>query len=405
MGTALQQDDYRPEIIPIWNDLTDEYPEIPEAYHDMDDAVQEVRELSTDIESELESRRDLRDLSTVTIDPDYAHDHDDAVSLQKKEDGYKAHVHIADVGHYVDPGSAIDEEAEDRAVTFYLGDNTRHMLPPELAQDICSLAPGEEKLAHTVEMDLTEEGEVEAFDIYKSVIESDAHLTHSESERIIESSDVIFDWYEEDNTLHEFAVTLDGLDKVTENMRENNWTDRLYMNKRNTGERIIEEMMVAANESVGDYLREQDVGIYRVEEAPDKDWEQEVQADLLELNYDLELDATEENPIPVINDFFEETVAEEDEEEVIKAVKTKLPRAKWSASSGSFPAGHFGLGSTDYAHFTSPIRRYVDLINHWIISGEIEDVDTENIDVIAEHASEQDKAAEDAAMAWPGANT
>lgn len=412
MSSILEKEssDFRPEEITNWHNLTEKYPEIPEKYHPMADAYIQAEEISRGVESELESnpdRLDLRDLPTVTIDPDYAHDHDDAVSMV----GDTAYAHIADVAHYVEEGSPIDEAARDRGVTFYLGDNTRHMLPRRLAQDICSLSPGADRLAHTVEMELNDNGEVEDYDIYKSVIESDAHLTYPHSDSIIESSEEILDRFEtaEKNVMDEEAQTfeqitqsLDNLESATKDRRENNWDSCLYLNKQPTSGRIIQEMMILANQTVGEHLRDEGIGAYRVEEAPERGWTDEVASELAELGYEPPAEL-HENPAGSLNDFVRETVEEGDESQVRTAIVTKLPPAKYEAR-GLTPAGHFGLGTTDYAHFTSPIRRAVDLVNHRIVA-ETFDGDRGDVSELAEHVTGQQDAADDAAMAWYDANT
>jgi len=411
MASLLEkQDDHRPDEITSWHQLTSKYPEIPEKYHPQDPAYLQAEDISRDVESELGSRVDLRDLPTATIDPDYAHDHDDAVSMIEDEDGYTAFVHIADVAHYVEEGSPIDEKAKDRGVTFYLGDNTRHMLPRRLAQDICSLSPGADRLAHTVEMDVTEDGEVEDFDIYRSVIESDAHLTYTHSDRILENADSISEWYHENDIQHEdaqdfrgLAESLDSLDTVTENMREDRWDESLILNNRQSpSSRIIEEMMITANETVGEYLSDEGIGGYRVEEAPERGWTEEVASELSQLGYEPPAEL-HDNPARSLNNFFAEIVDEEDEKQARKAVVTKLPRARYEAR-GITPAGHFGLGTQDYAHFTSPSRRAVDLVNHRIVADTFEG-GREELSELAENTSDQQEAADEAAMAWYDANT
>lgn len=412
MASSLESTETDPALSEIvsWDKLTSKFPEIPETYDPQGDAYQQAEEISREIDSELDSREDLRGLPTVTIDPDYAHDHDDAVSLVDDDDGYKAYVHIADVAHYVDPGSPIDESAKERGVTFYLGDNTRHMLPRRLAQDICSLAPGADRLAHTVEMDMDAEGNVEDFDVYRSVIESDAHLTYTHSDAIIESSDEIEAWFneneaagEDSRTFQEIAGSLDSLDEVSQSLREDRWDESLILNNRQSpSSRVVEEMMIQANKTVGDYLREKGIGGYRVEEAPERGWTDEVAFELSELGYELP-DDIHTNPSRALNDFFAEKVNEEDEKQARKAVVTKLPRAKYQAR-GQTPSGHFGLGTEDYAHFTSPIRRAVDLVNHRIVADTFEEGRGE-LSKIADNTSTQEEAADEAALLWYDANT
>jgi len=274
------------------------------------------------------------------------------------------------------------------------------MLPRRLAQDICSLSPGADRLAHTVEMNVTEDGEVEDFGIYRSVIESDAHLTYTHSDSILENSDSISQWYRENNIQHEdaqdfrgLAESLDSLDTVTENMREDRWDESLILNDRQSpSSRIIEEMMITANETVGEYLSDEGIGGYRVEEAPERGWTEEVATELSQLGYQPPAEL-HDNPARSLNNFFAEVVDEEDEKQARKAVVTKLPRARYEAR-GITPAGHFGLGTQDYAHFTSPIRRAVDLVNHRIVADTFEG-GREEVSDIAEHVSDQQEAADD----------
>lgn len=412
MSTQLENEttDYRTDEITNWHELISEFPEIPEAYHPQDPAYIQAQNISPDIESELSSREDLRELPTITIDPDYAHDHDDAVSLLEDGEDYRAFVHIADVGHYVEKGSPIDEKAKDRGVTFYLGDNTRHMLPRRLAQDICSVSPGSDSLAHTVEMEMNSEGEVLDFDVYRSVIESDAHLTYTHSDAILENFEAINENYldsnvenEEARMFNDIARSLDNLNRITQSIRENRWDESLLLNQRKSdSSRIIEEMMVTANKTIGKYLRDEGIGAYRVEEAPERGWTEEVATEFSRMGYEPPSDI-HKNPAKAINDFFAEKIEPEDEKQAAKAVATKLPRAKFKAR-GKHPAGHFGLGAVDYAQFTSPIRRVTDLVNHRIVAGAFDEGRGE-LSKIAENASEQYEAADNAAMAWYDANT
>ncbi|PSQ22885.1 hypothetical protein BRD06_09625, partial [Halobacteriales archaeon QS_9_67_15] len=157
----------------------------PEAV--MQEAETRTEGVQQEIQNEVDERRDLRDLTTWTTDPIDAQDFDDAISVEKRDDEYVLWVHIADVTHYVTPDTAMWEEAVERGNTVYLPDYTIHMLPPVLAETVCSLVPNEDRLAHTVEMHLDPETlSYEDIDIYKSVIESDARLTYSECEEVLD---------------------------------------------------------------------------------------------------------------------------------------------------------------------------------------------------------------------------
>jgi len=423
-STLIKQSPYygQEDEITDWSKLVQKYPEIPAPYEHnnsqlLQDAVEEAEGMELDVESEIGYREDLRWLPTMTIDPDYAHDHDDAISLLEEEDGYRAWVHIADVGHYVEPDSAIAEAALDRGVTFYLGDSTRHMVPPQLAQGICSLKPDTDRLAHTVEMKFDEGGDIDGFDIYKSVIKSDAHLTYSHADRMMENSDEILGWYEENDIVSDEAEifkdlteSLSHLEPLTEDLRDKRWNTSLIINNRqSTSSKIVEEMMSSANWSVGQYLREEeDIGMYRHEDKPDSGWTKEAESDILSLGYQLPSEAHDpEHTKQALNDFFKNTEFEkiegvkDEEKQVRKALIRNLPRANYKASSNG-GVRHYGLGIGDYAHFTSPIRRAADLINHWTIGGQIDG--TRNMKSTAKHISAQQKAADDANRLWHNGN-
>lgn len=425
MGTTSLQKkpSYQSEEISDWNNLVQQFPEIPKPYDSGDSdplnaAVSQAENIEIDIEDELDRRVDLRNLPTATIDPDYAHDHDDAVSLLKDGDNYRAWVHIADVGHYVEPGDPIDQASRERGVTFYLGDNTRHMLPDYLAQEICSLKPDTDRLAHTIEMEFDRAANLKDWDIYKSVIKSDAHLTYTHADSIIESSDELTDWYndselynEQAQTFRDLSVALNDLEPLTRDLRDERWDHSLIINPRpSPSSRIIHEMMTAANWAVGQYLREEEgLGIYREEDSPDRGWTNDAVRELSALGF--EVPDQVHNPHHtkrVLNDFFEETdfetgsnFDENREKQARKAIITNLPRAKYAASNGKGAINHYGLGLGDYAHFTSPIRRRTDLINHWIISDKLDS--THNLSAEAEHVSAQQKAADESNRLWKGA--
>lgn len=386
--------------ITSWSRLEREYA-IPDTYghEDLGDAVREAERLELDVEAELADpeRRDLRHLTAFTIDPDDAKDYDDALSIREEGDGYRAWVHIADVSHYVKPRGfydgmdpvegAIDEAARERGVTFYLGENTRHMLPEELSTDMCSLVPDEERLAHTVELELDRDGAIEGLDVYKSVIESDARLTYTEADEMITGA-----------ATHGYSDVLDELkvlDGLTEQMREDRWASSLIINpKESPSSRLIEEMMITANTAVGMYLDEHSLpGIYRVEDDPVTDWTTEVEDDL-PAGYDLP-EGWKGDPKAALNRFFAEDVEPGDVDEAKKAVVTKLPRARYA------PHGqrHFALGLKDYVHFTSPIRRYADLMVHRIIAGEF-DGTRRDLALTADVVSAQEEEADGAERAW-----
>lgn len=339
--------------------LESEY-NIPEPYTADMDAVTEAESISVDVEDELDDRFDLRDQYAVTIDPEDAKDYDDAIALESIDNGYRAWVHIADVSHYVDEGSAIDREAKSRGVTFYLDDHTRHMLPGELASEICSLVEGEDRLAHTVEMDLRDNGDgyvIDDFDIYESVVNIDDGLSYPEANAIIEQET---DGYDEQT-----RELLDDADKLTEALLDDRWDQSLVLNPENSAsDRIIEEMMLKANQSVARHLLDEGKpGIYRVEDSPGLSSFEDMEADLAEEGYNERPSgwlADSDNPKKTLNDFLAEEVDEQNLEDTRTAIVTKIPAAHYETRDGQ----HYALGFDEYAQFTSPIRRIGDLVNH-----------------------------------------
>jgi Exoribonuclease R len=223
------------------------------------EVLEEARERTTDVEAEiqaeLDDRRDLRDMTTWTTDPVDAQDFDDALSVEEREDSYVLWVHIADVSHYVHPDTEMWSEARDRGNTVYLPGHTVHMLPPTLAETVCSLVPHEDRLAHTVEMHLDKEDlGYDEIDIYKSVIRSDARLTYTQCEEILDDPAAAAEFLEDPELLEE--VGLGGKNRLiwelAEEMHEQRKADgSLVLNpRRDRAHTIIEECMLKANKAV-----------------------------------------------------------------------------------------------------------------------------------------------------------
>jgi len=382
--------------IQYWNELTAEY-NIPESWHDGHEAVQEAQDMEINVDEELDRRinGDLRDLTTFTVDPDGAKDYDDALSIEDTGDGYKTYVHIADVSHYIKPGSELDQAAEQRGVTFYLGDNTRHMLPEELSTELCSLVPNEERLACTVEMDMTYDGIVEGYDTYKSVIESDERLSYTEADNYLEE----WEWFRDDRD-DAVGDALEVLNDLTATIKEDRWDSSLIINKKDSPSgRIIEEMMIKANECIGDYAERQNLPIlYRIEDSPENGWQQDIKEDLAELGYSKTNGWLEQNTFEQLNEFMLDEVEDGDIDEARKAIVTKLPRARYAATSEN----HFALNTQPYTHFTSPIRRAADLKTHQMIFGDIKDKPDlrHRMSGKAARISERQKEADEAERAW-----
>ncbi len=257
----------------------------------LEEAQERTENVESEIQAELDDRTDLRGLTTWTTDPVDAQDFDDALSVEEREDSYVLWVHIADVSHYVHPGTAMWSEARDRGNTVYLPGHTVHMLPPVLAETVCSLVPHEDRLAHTVEMHLDKEDlSYDEIDIYKSVIRSDARLTYTECETILDDPAAAAEFLEEPGMLEE--VDLGGKNRLVwglaEEMHEQRKADgSLVLNpRRDRAHTIIEECMLKANKAVTHELMwtRRVEAMYRVHPQPSPDEWSEALREIQELD-------------------------------------------------------------------------------------------------------------------------
>ncbi|WP_458185306.1 ribonuclease catalytic domain-containing protein [Haladaptatus sp. NG-WS-4] len=322
----------------------------------MTEAEKRTEDIQTEIQDEVGEREDLRDMTTWTTDPVDAQDFDDAISIEERDDEYVLWVHIADVTHYVHPESNMWAEAVERGNTVYLPAYTIHMLPPMLAETVCSLVPNEDRLAHTVEMHLDKETlSYETIDIYKSVIESDERLTYSQAENRID---------DEDAPLHEECkLAFELADQMHEQRKEDG---SLVLNpRRDRAHTLIEESMLKANKAVTHELMwgRGVEAMYRVHPQPTPDeWSKALQ-EIQDLDGVSIPGSTWDDPRKAVNATLEEAPARQ-LDKIQWAVMKVMPRARYMSDPFG---GHHALNFEIYGHFTSPIRRLSDLINHWIV--------------------------------------
>jgi ribonuclease R len=324
---------------------------------------EEAEEVAT---REPGDRQDLHHLPTVTIDGADAKDFDDAVSVERAPEGYRLWVHIADVTHYVDPGGALDEQAAYRANSVYLPGTVAPMLPQRLSNDVCSLKPDAERTAVTVEMEVSLGGEARSARVFRSLIVSDARLTydgvdaflHGEGE--VELAGMIQAAYELSRTLKTRAARRGKLElggREPEYELDEEGIPLSARARRSTPAReLIEELMVLTNESVARMLRRKKGGVFRVHERPD--------AESLELLAErLAAIGVQAEPTPENLG----TIAHRAKSDAVNYLLLRsIPRALYSPQ----PTGHYGLALEDYAHFTSPIRRYSDVLVHRALLGD-----------------------------------
>lgn len=329
---------------------------------------------------EKKGREDITDQSLVTIDAIESKDLDDAVVAWKMDNGhYHLGVHIADVTHYVKPGTPLDKEAFKRGTSVYLTDRVVPMLPKRLSNGICSLNPGEERLAMSCEMEIDEQGRVVKHRIFPSVMRSHARMTYKAVNRILESHDQ--KTIDEYKNLVPMFETMAELHKILVKNRkrrgaidfeapeakiivdETGHPTDIQLRERGLAERMIESFMLAANETVAEhYFKEKTPFLYRIHEQPDKDRIKSF-VDFLSV-FGIDVHGDINNVKPKMLQKVLKDVAGKPEEEMVQVMMLRsMQQAKYSDEE----VGHFGLGAPYYTHFTSPIRRYPDDTVHRLI--------------------------------------
>ena len=390
-----------------------------------DDVEAEAEEISVEIpRSEIDRRLDLRDKPVFTIDPDDAKDFDDALHIERKENGnYEVGVHIADVSHYVEPDTALDDEAFDRATSVYLVDRTIPMLPEKLSNQVCSLRPKEDKLAFSVIMEVDSHGEVVDYDIRETVIHSRQRLTYDEAQTYLDGghpNDPAAPYVVESNRLaktltkkrlREGAVDF-GSDEVKVILDDDGHPQDIVRKERLAANRLVEEFMLLANRTVASHIGSPEHGarfskngqsngereplpfIYRVHDTPDGEQIQQLAEYVKLFGHDISL--TDGNiRSEDLGDLIEEIKGEPEEQVIVRAALRAMSKAEYSVAN----IGHYGLGFDYYSHFTSPIRRYPDLMVHRLLKQYATGHPPANVEDLAakcKHCSEQERNAEEA---------
>ena len=346
-----------------------------------DAALEEAESIKVDIDYALRDpyRRDIRDRLTFTIDPEDARDFDDAISIERIEGRLRLGVHIADVSHYVPWDSSIDTDARRRATSVYLVDRVLPMLPEKLSNEVCSLVPGEDRVTFTVDMWVDKDGGVEVDALYGSVIRSDRRFDYEEVQRMIDG-DLPFPSRDLELALRDFAATAERLSKrrtargaldfetVEAKVRLSEVGEPLeiVLRKRTEATSMIEEAMIAANEAVARHMAEVEAPmIYRIHEAPDAEALASLSDILAEFDYPVK-DLS--NPTP---SQFQKIIAYADGRPEKYLINSLVLRVMERARYVDRLDTHFGLASTAYTHFTSPIRRYPDLIAHRLLRAQL----------------------------------
>ena len=362
-------------------------------------------------EEEYAKREDFRDTVTITIDPADAKDFDDALSLRKlSENRWEVGVHIADVTYYVKPGDLIDYEAEQRATSIYLVDRTVPMLPERLSNYICSLRPNEEKLCHSVIFEMNDKAEVLKYRIVHTIIKSDSRMTYEDAQTIIETGKG--DFSSEILVLNNLAKQLrerrfaNGAInferyEVKFNLDENGKPLGVYFKESKEANHLIEEFMLLANRTVAEHIGKVPKGkkaktfVYRVHEVPDIDKLEDFNAFILRFGHKIKTSGTKTEIAKSINSLLDRVQGRPEEDLVETLAIRSMSKAIYSTKN----VGHYGLAFDYYTHFTSPIRRYPDMMVHRLLDRYSEgapSVDEEQTEEKCKYCSKMEQVAENA---------
>lgn len=363
---------------------------------------------------EIAKRVDMRQVTTFTIDPRDAKDFDDALSLRKLDNGlWEVGVHIADVTHYVRPGSIIEKEAQKRATSVYLVDRTIPMLPEHLSNGICSLRPNEEKLTYSVIFQMDDNAEVKHYEIAKTVICSDRRFTYEEAQQVIETGEG--DYKEE-------ILTLDRLAKILRNNRfskgaiafdrvevrfeidEKGKPTSVYFKEAKDANKMIEEFMLLANRTTATHIGKPGKGkkaktfVYRIHDLPNPEKLQNFSVFIKKFGYNLRTTGKSNAVSTAINHLLDEVQGKKEQ----NLVETLAIRSMAKAAYSTENIGHYGLAFDYYTHFTSPIRRYPDMMVHRLLEKYLEggrSVNEKEYEEYCQHSSDMEQLAANAERA------
>lgn len=362
-------------------------------------------------EEEIARREDFRNVFTITIDPKDAKDFDDALSLRKMPGGsWEVGVHIADVTHYVKPGDLIDREAEKRATSVYLVDRTIPMLPERLSNELCSLRPHEDKLCFSVVFEMNDNAEVEKYRIVRTVIHSDSRLTYEEAQNIIETGKG--DFSTEILTLNRLAQQMrrrrfdEGSInferyEVKFNLDEKGKPLGVYFKESKEANHLIEEFMLLANKTVAEWAGKAPKGktaktfVYRIHDIPDPEKLDTLNAFILRFGHKIKTEGAKAEVAKSINALLDKVQGRPEENLVETVAIRTMSKAVYSTRN----AGHYGLAFDHYTHFTSPIRRYPDMMVHRLLQHYAEggkSADETQLEAACRYASEMEQLAANA---------
>jgi ribonuclease R len=389
---------------------------IPDA-HSADAIAEAVRLGDAISERDIEGRTDFRDLMTVTIDGEHARDFDDAITLEKLRNGhFWLGVHIADVSHYVTEGSALDKEAYERGTSVYFPERAVHMFPSELATGLCSLNPHVDRLVQSCFMEVSRRGEVVRYEFHDGVINSNERMTYTAVNSILTDRDpelmaryhtlvptfeLMRELFQILNEARRRRGSIDfDLNEAELILDEGGTVEAIIALERNVAHRLIEEFMLLANQTVASFLEGQEMpSLYRVHEEPDILKVARFEQFIAGLGYSLGAPPAALRPRH-FQKLLERLQGRAEEKPIAFLMLRTMQKARYAAEN----LGHFGLAASSYTHFTSPIRRYPDLVVHRGLraaraGGMTEDQAeawAEDLPEVARHTSEMERRADDA---------
>ncbi len=382
------------------------------------EAVAEARRIGSAVgDKDLRGRTDFRPLTIVTIDGEHARDFDDAISLEILPSGHSwLGVHIADVAHYVQEGTALDEEAYERGTSVYFPERAVHMFPSELATGLCSLNPQVDRLVQSCLMEVDRRGNVIRYELHDGVIHSKARMTYTDVNAILTDRDphITAKYHELVPLFERMRELFDILNKrrhrrgsIDFDLKEpeivlddEGMVEAIVAAERNVAHRIIEEFMLLANETVAQHLDDHDVPtLYRIHEDPDPLKVEEFEEFVSTLGYSLGAPPNDVKPRH-FQKLVERMHGTPEEKPIAFLMLRTMQKARYDEQN----KGHFGLAAKSYTHFTSPIRRYPDLVvhrtlresRHDAMNTDRKDELVDDLPEIARHTSDRERRAADA---------